>query len=299
MACLPPASLPSQPLPVEEMGAGQLGGGTGPTKQGEALLVPLLGLGRVTSSASDLASRPSARGVPVAVARSPMRRSARSAPAMKPRSAHFREACYSQGDGQDQHPVPIGANVRPLRVQSPCRSCIGRADPDAESRPTKATARARDGALGMVDCRATGPADARPLGRQDAVALGEPAGRHARCFADSGNLRWKPGRPNGSDAAEAATGGTGARAPGPPLAVRCCRHRAVAVVGSGGGPACWWASLGWCWGVGGAFLAAVAVHAGNPGRGVGHLPWPERDLRRLRGTPGPQGRAAAGQLSRR
>ena len=41
--------------------------------------------------------------------------------------------------------------------------------------------------------------------------------------------------------------------------------------------------------VGGPFLGAVAADAGDPGRGVGHLPRRERDLRRLLAAPRPAG----------
>ena len=64
-----------------------------------------------------------------------------------------------------------------------------------------------------------------------------------------------------------------------------------------GGPSCCWGSPSWCWGVGGPVLAAVAGNPGDPGRGLGHLPRSERDLRRLLGPPGRQGRRAPGRLT--
>ena len=52
-------------------------------------------------------------------------------------------------------------------------------------------------------------------------------------------------------------------------------------------------------GVGGPLLGALAGHAGDPGRSVGHLPRGERDLRRLHPAPGRQAGGPAGRAERR
>src|SRR4029453_13370224 len=49
-------------------------------------------------------------------------------------------------------------------------------------------------------------------------------------------------------------------------------------------------------GVGGAFLGAVAADPADPGRGVGHRLWGERDLRRLYPARSRQGDGAGGRL---
>ena len=67
----------------------------------------------------------------------------------------------------------------------------------------------------------------------------------------------------------------------------------------GGGPGCCSASPSWSSGWAASLLGVLAARPGHPGRGMGHQPRGQRDLRRLHAAPGRQERRATGRLTTR
>ena len=84
IACLSSPALAAQPLAIEEVGTGELGSGSGPAEQGSASSYCCRASAGAASRARERASSPRARGVPVEVARSSKRWSARSARSRRP-----------------------------------------------------------------------------------------------------------------------------------------------------------------------------------------------------------------------